>query len=413
MLLTGLTSLLINWNPLMKLDGYHMMCEMLGIPDLKESSTAYVSAWVKHHVWGLPVEVPYVPKRRRLGYTVYALLSGAYSYSVLYLVASFVGNVFRNFDPQWSFIPELGTAALIFRSRIRLLVNFMKFVYLDKRDRVHAWFTRSRTLALVAGVLIFLLLPLWHQSTSGRFTLEPANRTVVRATEPGIIQYVDAPEGAVVNEGTALFKIRNLPLASRVAHSQADYAMASNRLTTARLSYREVGPALQERDRSLIQARSFQAEASHLDVASPQSGVVLTPDLESRLGSYVKAGEQLAEIGDLRQMRARLYVSEYDLYKLRVGAPVRAQVDGLWSIWDARAAAIAPLSTEIDPALVEENNYKGLNPPAFYVVDVLLKNDRGQLKPGMTGVARVYGRRRSLGQLGWEALANFFGRKMW
>jgi len=413
MLLTGLTSLLINWNPLMKLDGYHMMCEMLGIPDLKESSTAYVSAWVKHHLWGLPVEVPYVPKRRRLGYTVYALLSGAYSYSVLYLVASFVGNVFRNFDPQWSFIPELGTAALIFRSRIRLLVNFMKFVYLDKRDRVHAWFTRSRTLALVAGMLVFLLLPLGHQSTSGRFTLEPANRAVVRATQAGIIQYVDAPEGAAVNEGTLLFKIRNLPLASQVAHSQAEYAMASNRLTKARLSYGDVGSALQERNRSFIQARSLQAEANNLEVASPLSGVVLTPDLESRLGSYAKAGEQLAEIGDLRQMRARLYVSEYDLYKLHVGAPVRVQVDGLWSKWNAHASAIAALSTEIDPGLVEENKYAGLNPPAFYVVDVLLENDRGQLKPGMTGEARVYGRRRSLGQLGWEALANFFGRKMW
>jgi hypothetical protein len=36
---------------------------------------AYVSAWVKQHIWKLPVEVPYVP-RRRLGYAVYALLSG-------------------------------------------------------------------------------------------------------------------------------------------------------------------------------------------------------------------------------------------------------------------------------------------------------------------------------------------------
>ncbi|MBI3405872.1 MAG: M50 family metallopeptidase, partial [Acidobacteria bacterium] len=56
MLLTGIASLLINWNPLMKLDGYYMLCETLGIADLKEDSTAYVSAWVRHHIWGLPVE---------------------------------------------------------------------------------------------------------------------------------------------------------------------------------------------------------------------------------------------------------------------------------------------------------------------------------------------------------------------
>ena len=109
MLMTGIATLLLNWNPLMKLDGYYILCDIIGVLDLKEHSTAYVSAWVKRHVWRLPVEVPYVPKRRRLGFTVYAVASGLYSYTVLFILASFVGNVFRNFNADWSFIPELGT----------------------------------------------------------------------------------------------------------------------------------------------------------------------------------------------------------------------------------------------------------------------------------------------------------------
>ena len=107
MMLTGIVSLMVNWNPLMKLDGYHMLCEIIGIADLKEDSTAYLSAWVKRHVWRLPVEVPYVPKKRRLGFAIYALLSGAYSYTVLTVVARFAGNVSRNFSPEWAFIPEV------------------------------------------------------------------------------------------------------------------------------------------------------------------------------------------------------------------------------------------------------------------------------------------------------------------
>ncbi len=114
MLITGIASVLINFNPLMKLDGYYMLGEALGIADLKENSTAYVSGWVKHHIWRLPVEVPYVPRRRRFGFAVYAILSGLYSYTVLYVLARFVGNVFRNFNPDWSFIPEIATAGLIF-----------------------------------------------------------------------------------------------------------------------------------------------------------------------------------------------------------------------------------------------------------------------------------------------------------
>ena len=53
------------------------------------------------------MEVPYVPKQRRLVFVVYALLSGAYSYTVLYIMARFMGNIVRNFSPEWGFIPEL------------------------------------------------------------------------------------------------------------------------------------------------------------------------------------------------------------------------------------------------------------------------------------------------------------------
>ena len=123
-----------------------MLSEILGIVDLKEASTAFVSAWVKRHVWRLPVDVPYVPKPRRSGFRRLCRSLGPLQLHRPVRRSRFVGNVFRNFNPEWSFIPELGTAGLIFRSRIRTLVNFMKFVYLDKKDRVFAWFTPRRSL---------------------------------------------------------------------------------------------------------------------------------------------------------------------------------------------------------------------------------------------------------------------------
>jgi len=36
MLITGIASVLINFNPLMKLDGYYMMCEILGLGNSKK-----------------------------------------------------------------------------------------------------------------------------------------------------------------------------------------------------------------------------------------------------------------------------------------------------------------------------------------------------------------------------------------
>src|SRR5271168_2579484 len=249
MLLTGITSLLVNWNPLIKLDGYHMLCEILGIVDLKENSTAYVSAWVRHHVWRLPVEVPYVPKRRRLGFVVYALLSGAYSYTILYFVAGFVGNVFRNFDPQWSFIPQLVAVGLIFRSRIRLLVNFMKFVYLDKKDRILAWLTPQRQMAGAGLLLLFCFLPVWRDSVQGRFVLEPVKEAQVRAKVPGMVDAVYTQEGQYVSEEAPLLELRNLPLQSEVSRTDAAYSLATKRATEAVLHYGQMGATAADRDR--------------------------------------------------------------------------------------------------------------------------------------------------------------------
>ena len=81
----------------------------------------------------------FVPRRRRSGYLAYAILSGLYSYMLLFTVLRFSNNVLSRFTPEWAFIPVLALAVLIFRSRIKILMRFVRTVYLDKRDRVRAW----------------------------------------------------------------------------------------------------------------------------------------------------------------------------------------------------------------------------------------------------------------------------------
>jgi putative peptide zinc metalloprotease protein len=413
MMLTGIVSLIVNWNPLIKLDGYHMLCEIIGIAELKEDSTAYLSAWVRRHIWRLPVEVPYVPPRRRPFFAVYALLSGAYSYLVLTVIARFAGNVSRNFSPEWAFIPEYGIALLVFKSRIRLLVNFMKLVYLDKKDRVRAWLTSHRAIALAASVLVLLLLPLWHQSTSGRFVLESARKFVARAEVPGFVENVLVSEGSSVSAGTPLATLRNLPVQSDAADARARYVVASGRATSAQLHYENVGSALRERDRFAIQSEQLRRKAGSLGLVSPISGVVITPNLYNRVGAYLTEGAELLEVADLSSLRARIYVSEYDMYKVREGAGAKLQVEGISRIWESQALSITPVSLESDPSVSGETKFKGLHAPQFYVVELPVNNDNVILKPGMTGFGRIYGKRTSLAGLGWEALRVVLGRKIW
>jgi putative peptide zinc metalloprotease protein len=413
MLMTGFVCVLINWNPLMKLDGYQILCEIIGVAELKEDSTAYVSAWVKRYLVHLPVEVPYVPKGRRLGFAVYALLSGAYSYTVLYVVARFAGNVVRNFSPEWGFIPEIAVALLIFRSRIRKLVEFMKFVYLDKKDHIRSWFTHRRSLMAGSIALILVLLPLWHESAWGRFVLEAGRRVVIRAVVPGTITEIYANEGLRVTPGVALVRLRNLPLQSRIDESRTAYEVAASNANTALLHHANLGLALRERDRSAEQNRNWQAQGSYLDVSSPLAGIVLTPHLRDRLGAFVTEGSELVEVGDLTEMRARVYVSEHDIYKVGVGALAKLVVEGIPTKVESHVISLAAVSSESDPGITERTRYSGLNPPRFYAAQLTIPNNRNVMKPGMVGTARIYGERRSIAGFAWEGIRQLLGRKVW
>lgn len=413
MMQTGMMSLVLNWNPLIPLDGYHMLCETLGISDLKEKSTAYVSTWVKRHIWRLPVEIPYVPKRRRAGFVVYALLSGGYSYMVLYIVARFAGNVVRNFSPEWGFIPEIAVALLIFRSRIRTLVDFMKFVYLDKKEHVQGWFTVRHSVGAALAALLVLALPLRRESVSGKFMLEPMQKTVVRAHAPGMLEEIYVKEGQAVKAGAPLAILKNLPLDSQAEQAKARYLVATERERDSSLHYQNVGNAITDREESAVQAKQISEQREELKISSPVAGTILTPSLEDRVGSYLPEGSELLEIGDLSQLRARIYISEFELEKIHNSELAKLQVNGRIGNWKANTLSIASTPSEMDPLLQPMSALKGMNPPHYYLVALIVNNTDGRLKPGMTGTARIYGDRRSLASEFVESVRDFFGRKLW
>ncbi len=413
MLITGLAVLFFNWNPLIKLDGYFLLTEALGISMLKEDSTAYVSAWVKKYVWRLPVEVPYVPRRRRLGYAIYAITSGAYSYSLLFLVANFVGNVARNYSPEWGFLFGLAAGYRIFRSRIQKLVRFMHTVYLDKKERVLSWFSRSR--ASVAGVALaaLLVLPLWRESVKGRFYLEPAHRAILRAKVPGIVAGVYTDEGQSVHAGDPLIVLRNPKLESSAAKASAEYQTSRAHLTQALLTYTDYGSAEQQRRQleALNLARS--TEVGELQIASPISGRVLSARVRDLMGSNVEEGKEVVEVADLSTMLARIYVPEPDVAKTPAGTPARLLVDPYFRPMNGVVESVAPISSEIAAGLIPPTNYKGIRPPTFYVCVIRVENVDGQLSDGLPGTAQIYGQRRSAARVMWEAVRDFLARKIW
>ena len=413
MLITGVAVVVVNLNPLIKLDGYFFFCELIDVPEIKERSTAFVTGWIRKNIFRLPAEYEYVSHRRAWLYVSYALLSGAYSYLLLLAVARFAYNVLRSYSPEWAFVPALYLLYLMFRSRGQKLVTFMKGVYLDKKERIRAWLTLPRMLLFSSLALLLLLAPIWPQSVQGRFVLEPLRRAVVRAEVPGQVVGVFVDEGSAITAGTPLASMRNLALESQASRVRSDLHIAAARATQAALKYAALGAAQQEYRRLSEQDRTLQSELAQLDVVSPIAGIVVSPRMHDLQGAYLKPGSVIAEISDTSEMRARIYVPEVSMREVRVGAGAKIKLDAITVSAPGQVRTLAPASAEIEPGIVQIEEYKGIRSSTYYVASVEVPNPGAEMKQGMSGTAKIYSQRRSVLGFAWQATRDFLGRKIW
>jgi putative peptide zinc metalloprotease protein len=414
MLITGVAVVLMNLNPLMKLDGYYLFGELVGVPTIKENSTEYLSSWVKRHVFRLPVDVPYLRPRRRWLFVGYALLSGLYSYVVLFAVVRFVYNIVSQSSPQWAFLPALLLAFLIFRARLRSSVRFMKAFYLDKQPGLRSsWNQPFKVGPAVLVAALVLFAPLWRETVSGRFVLEPQQHATIRAAVPGQITEVLADEGTPVAAGTPLFLLRNVRLEAETDDAKRSLVAAETRARQAQMNYANLGIARAERASQVGRSRSVFEQVAALQVASPISGVVATPRLQDRVGSFVQEGDELAEIDDARTLKARIFIPEFQVQRIRPGTPASLKLESLFQPIRGQVNSIAPASSELAAGLAGEEKYKGIAPPSYYAVTVLLSNADGRLRSGMSGEAKVQVKRQSVAGFVWDTVREFFQRKVW
>jgi putative peptide zinc metalloprotease protein len=331
MLITGVAVVLINLNPLIKLDGYYLFGELVGTPTIKESSTEYLSTWVKRNVFRMPVDVPFLRPQRRWLFAGYALISGLYSYVVLFAAVRFVYNIFFRFSAQWAFLPALLLGFLILKARLRSSLRFMKDFYLDRQQSLRQLWTRPyRALTASLGIILVLFAPVWRQTVSGRFVLEAEQRATIRAAIPGQITEVLAEEGTPVQAGAPLFVLRNLRLEAESDNAQAALRGAEAQAREAQANYANLGAARAEHATRVGRYHSVVQQVSALRIASPISGVTTTPRLKDRLGSFVQEGDVLTDVDDARTLKARIFIPEFQIQRVRPNAPVSLKLESLF-----------------------------------------------------------------------------------
>jgi putative peptide zinc metalloprotease protein len=399
LLLSVVSGVFMNMNPLMKFDGYYALAQYFEMENLRDDSFEYFKAWLRRYLLRQPIDLPPANRRKRRIYLGYAGAAFLYSVIALLIVLVFAKNVFTSHFGAWGYPLALLAIYLVLRKRLRHYVPSLRAMLEKGKERMMVWKMSGRRKWVGLAVLVFLLFPL-RTTVSTPFILEPGQKSVVRAPVGGLVTEVPISDGQPVAAGTVLARLASPGVAAREANALAELDLASHSLAEAAASNDSAAIARynQEHNRWTAQLAEAQTKLAGLVLRAPQAGVVAAPLIRQRVGEYLTPGETFAVIADRSTMKARVLVRDWQLEDVHLGAPVRLKTNSYpLRTFAGRVDQIMPAAALDRPVSAPETPVEGGQELSNYVAVVLkFPNPNGLLLEGMTGMAKILGPRRPI-----------------
>lgn len=315
MLIGSLSTVLVNGNPLLKFDGYFVMTDLFGLPNLAQRATKFWGDVTQKRLFGAEDIRPKPDSaREKAVFAVYAPLAFGYRIFLSITIAAYVAGSFFVLGvvlAVWSVGLSLGKPVA------KALWHLFTAPVLHRVRRRAVGLTAGGV-ALVAGLPFVVPLP--HATvTQGVIWAGPG--TEVRATAPGLVAEVLAAPGARVAPGDALLRLDD-PLAE--ARLEAlDWRVTELRLAleaervadpaSARL--REIELATAERD------RTREAERQAARTLRAAAGGRFAPRIAAAdlPGRYLPEGQAVADILRPEASLVRIVVPQAGIAAVQAG----------------------------------------------------------------------------------------------
>jgi len=409
-LITGIAVIVINLNPLIKLDGYYFLTEAIDMPDLKERSTAFLTGWFQSRILRLHVETPVVPRRRAPFYILYAIVSGTYSYAVLFVVVRLTYNVTSNWLAEFALIPAGALAFLIFRSRLRALRGVIVRVWNQIIASNKLW--KPVNIGIVLLLLAILFTPIWRDRENAFYVIEPQSSTTVYAAIEGRVNSVLVHEGEVVHAGEPLLRMESPTAASMHSSASADIGQASFQAVSAELHGQSIGNAAALQTASIRSSALASEALSSLTLVALADGIVLTHDPDSLLDRNVGSGQGLLDLADVGPRLVRVYIPISALQRIPLRAEVAIALPDRFSIVRMPLSPLGGEEVTLPAGLIAQQDYKGIKLPIFYCARMTLPSYESTMI-GVSGQAKVFGTRRSIAGRISTGLINLLKAHAW
>jgi RND family efflux transporter MFP subunit len=247
-----------------------------------------------------------------------------------------------------------------------------RFMAMEKSRRVATY----AAAAVVAALFVIVPAPLRVQ---GDVTVAPTRSVQVQPEFDGVIKRVLVHEGEFVSEDTVLAEMDDSEFKRLLADAQAKYSTAISEMDRALAANDGSAAGIQRANvtywNSEVQRARERVERTKL--RSPIAGVVTTPSVEDLTGRRLEAGQLFAEIADTSHATVDVGVSEEDLPLIREGLPAAVKLQGYpTQTFRGKVDVVSPKSEASGDSRI-----------FFARVDV--PNERGLIRPGMQGEAKV------------------------
>ena len=431
MFVSGISTVVVNGNPLMRYDGYFILADVVETPNLAEKSSAVIREFFSRLCLGTTDESdPLLPARSRGWFALYGVASFVYRIMVTGSIYLFLLAWLKPYRLE----VLARTFGLISLTSLLLVPAYRHGKNLYQRGLGDPNSSRRKRLTATGGfvaavVALLFLVPL-PQRVWGTLELEPHAVQPVFVDVPGKIRSVARRPGEFVEKGAVLAELENIDLELELSKLDGRVAEIEAQLT-ARYAEQYSNPtALQqipELKESLAAALAARQEkrdeAKLLTLVAGREGLLYpaaenfsrekTPrgELASWSGlpsdrknerATLEEGTVFFRIGDSDRWEALIAVDQADIELLKKEQVVDVKVDELPDLtFRGTITEIARremhespkgLSNKSGGDLATETDAAGVERPLSptYQLRVTLADDERLLRIGLRGTAKIH-----------------------
>lgn len=312
MLIAGVTTILFNANPLLRYDGYFILCDLLEIPNLAQrGQKLYSYLWDKYIFGAKEIEPPKeTPSEKRI-LLLYKPLAYCYKVFIMVSIILFIANAFFILGV---IVALMSTFTLFIKPLWKIYKHIQTSHTLQRRRPV----AKRITLAIIAVLLIVLgaiPMPLRTQ-TQGVVWLP--EKSAIRAQSAGFFEQWDAIPGQIVQANTPIVSLSNPTLQAELALSQARVNQLEAQLRATRFSNATEADVLQKRldaERAQLSRATERSQSLHIHASVDGIPTALQP--QDLPGKFFKQGEQIGYLITPSDLLVRAVVAQDDIDLVR------------------------------------------------------------------------------------------------